>query len=77
MAARIPTRRKQPPTINRWYLTPYLRHHPLTAARFAEVLRDFMQRRQSALSHPLFMCLTLLIDYLLEEPALVEASRST
>ena len=34
-----------------------------------EVLQQFMQLHQGKLSHPLFMCLTLLIDYLADEPA--------
>jgi len=54
------------------------RVYPLTAARLIEVQRQFMQLRRAKLSHPLFMCLTLLIDYLADEPehfaALVENS---
>lgn len=45
-----------------------VRVYPLTAKRLTEVTQHFMSARRDKLSHPLFMCLTLLIDYLADEP---------
>lgn len=51
------------------------RVYPVTAARFTDVLRTFMRSPppKQVLSHPLFMCLALLVDYLIEEPEHFEA----
>lgn len=47
--------------------------YPLTIERFEQVIADFMRREQLRLSHALFMCLTLLREFLREEPAQFQA----